>query len=136
LDDDQVTNADVVAWDGEVAIRGRWGAWGCGDHLCSFRSSNVLNGLTRQGIGFAGLGVVRSWVESGIQLGTEVLQVAVVVFRRHFLVFLFFLDDDDLRDAATRFLFRDRDVYLFNVNWLRALFRGNVELWSRNETTN
>jgi hypothetical protein len=56
----------------------------------------------------------------------------VVIRLAHFF-FLFLLDDDD----ATRLGFL-LDVYveLFDVSWSGVFWRGNVELWSANESTN
>lgn len=143
LEDDQVTNADVVAWDGEGSVRwgsgGSWSSWGgwlWWSGLLGWDGSDELDlgWLTGKGVSLAGLGVVRleilAWVDGGIQLGTEVLQVVVVMIGRHFLFFLFLLfDDDDLWNSATRLL---GDVYvdLFDVSGLRVVFGGDVDLWS------
>jgi len=136
LEDDKVTNADVVAWDGEVSLDSWGGSW----WSSWLRRNNLGLGdidiallWLRESIGLARLGVVRPWVESGIQLGTEVLQVVVVVIRLAHFFFLFLLDDDD----ATRLGFL-LDVYveLFDVSWSGVFWRGNVELWSANESTN
>jgi hypothetical protein len=111
LEDDQVTNADVVARNGEVGADSR-------DGLGSRRGRSWLGGLgldrdvdLGQRVSLLGLGVVGpgdvglgslNWVEELVDLAAEVLDVVVVAVRvgRHlfgfgFLVFLFLLVDDD-----------------------------------------
>jgi hypothetical protein len=140
LKDDEVTNADVVAWDGEVALCASW-AWswtrdGSADAgLWNRSSGNVLDfTVTSQGVSLAGLGVVGSRVENAVQLGTEVFQVVVVMLRvlAHFI----FLYDNDFGNATTGFLVFDSDVDVLDVGWLGVFFGDDVDLWSRSETTN
>lgn len=132
LEDDQVTNADVVAWNGKVAgLSSSWRSWGWSRWLGDLCSGNVLDVVTTgQGVGLAGPGVGGSGMESGVQLGTKVLQVVVVVIRfTHFLVFGFY--NNDVWNSAAGLLLLDVYVDLFNVSWLC-----NVDLWSFDETTN
>ncbi|KAF3161273.1 hypothetical protein TWF225_009511 [Orbilia oligospora] len=121
LEDDQVTDTDVVAWDSEVSADSAGSdssLWLGGNDLLGDSNVNV-----REGVSLLGLGVVRlsnvglgslNWVEEFINLAAEVLSVVVVtggVFRHLggfwggflgwllflglFLFFLFLLDDDD-----------------------------------------
>lgn len=119
LEDDQVTDTDVVAWDGEVGAGGAGsdsGLWLGGNDLLGDGDVNVregvgLLGLRVVGLGDVGLGCLDG-VEEFIDLAAEVFSVVVVaggVFRHlgglgaRFLGFLFlglflfllFLDDDD-----------------------------------------
>jgi len=138
LEDDEITNADVVAWDGEVSLDSWSGGWswssGWGDNL-GLGDIDVTLLWLRESISLAGLSVVRlgvvgPGVESRVQLGTEVLQVVVVVVvLAHFFVFL---DDDDA--TGFRFLL---NVYvdLLNVSWSGVVLRGSVDLRGTNEST-
>jgi hypothetical protein len=128
LEDDQVTNTDVVAWDGEV------GAGGGGGNNRLLGGNNLLGDgdvNVRKGVSLLGLGVVRlsnvglgglDGVEEFIDLAAEVFSVVVVaggVFRHlggfggflalllllglFFLFLNFLLDDDDLWWAVAVF---------------------------------
>jgi len=123
-----------MAWDGEGASWGSW-SWGCSwwrgswEVLCGDEGNLVV---ARQRVSLTRLG--------SVGLSTEVLGVVVVavVMARH-LVFLFLLgNDDDFWNAAAGFLFLVGYVDLFDVGWLRLmiLLRGDVDLWSADESTN
>ncbi|KAF3939615.1 hypothetical protein ABW19_dt0202522 [Dactylella cylindrospora] len=137
LEDYEITDADVVAWDGEVGLsRGRngsWWSWG-GNALSGDELDGTL--IPRQGVGLAGLGIVGSWVECGVQLGTEVLQVVVVEIRL-LTHFLFLLDNNDFWNATTGLLWLlDSNADLLDVGWLGVVLSGNVDLRGADETTN
>jgi len=123
-----------MAWDGEGASWGSW-SWSCSwwrgswEVLCGDEGNLVV---ARQRVSLTRLG--------SVGLSTEVLGVVVVavVMARH-LVFLFLLgNDDDFWNAAAGFLFLVGYVDLFDVGWLRLmiLLRGDVDLWSADESTN
>lgn len=101
LEDDQVTDTDVVAWDGEVrACDSNWSSWSGGGCLGLSDGLNNYGLALRNGISICGLGVVGlrdlglgglDGVESPIDLATEVLKVVVVevgVLGRHLAGFL------------------------------------------------
>jgi hypothetical protein len=120
LKDHQVTDTDVVAWDGEVSADGAGGngsLWLRSDNLLGDDNINIGKGVSLLGLGIVGLGDVGlgglNGVEEFIDLAAEVFSVVVVaggVFRHlgrgfgggllllvlGFFGFLLFLDDDDL----------------------------------------
>lgn len=150
LEDDQVTNTDVVAWDGEVGAGGDswWGwLWLGGNDLLLDGDVNV-----REGVGLLGLRVVGlrdvglgglNWVEELIDLAAEVLSVVVVaggVFRHLggfgsllalllFLGFFLFLllDDDDFWWAVAVF---------WGLTGLARSLDGSGLLWLRERNVN
>jgi len=140
-----------MAWDGEGASWGSW-SWGCSwwrgswEVLCGDEGNLVVarQRVSLTGLGSVGLGIFSlcclNWMKKLVYLSTEVLGVVVVavVMARH-LVFLFLLgNDDDFWNAAAGFLFLVGYVDLFDVGWLRLmiLLRGDVDLWSADESTN
>jgi hypothetical protein len=130
LEDDQITDTDVVAWDGEVGAGGRndSGLWLGGNDLLGDGNVNVRKGVSLLGLRVVGLRDVGlsglNWVEEVVDLLAEELGVVVVAGRvfRHlgrfggFLALLLFLD---LLFLFLLFLLDDDDLW-----WAVALFRG------------
>lgn len=78
-------------------------------------------------------------MKSGVELGTEVLKVVVVMFRvlAHFLFLGLDRRNYDFWVLATKFLLLDKYVDLVNVSRLGVVLSGNVDFWSWcNESTN
>jgi hypothetical protein len=164
LEDDQVTDTDVVARDGEVGAdnwscwlgwsrteRADWGSLGLGDG----------DGLLWESVTGIGLGVVAlcnlglsglDGMEEVVNLGTEVLGVTVVAgtfelrhlggfgFSGSLLGLLVFLDVDNWRRALALFLWLTaRASFLTTlvevyVDLFDVSGLGNVNLWLSNET--